>query len=250
MTLSIMLFVFSTLIVNAAGSPIWPNQVRQFVAPTSTVMLAAPTTTGKVNGHIDGTGKFGLKIGLAFLVIIFGGSLLGALVYRFCIGGSKKTTTRPTQTPSNSYRLRDMGTRNGGGAGRHWPQPSYTPPETAGSASPPLDQLPTGRFPSIHRAGTRSPIDWAEYDQVDPARNIRFASRGRLWSREFNFRTLGWWEKGESRIDRFKTDLKGMEWVYSTLKSLTFMNGAWMLFLQRSGFFICSRDVFIINTNT
>jgi hypothetical protein len=142
-------------------------------------MSPTPTTTNKVDGHIDETGRFGFKIGMVFLSIIVGGALLGALVYGFFFGGFRKKVTRPTQTASNSYKLRDMGARKGGGAGRHWPQSSSSPQAAAGSVSASPCQLPAGRFPSVYRAATRSPIDWAQYErEVEAARNEQITQRG------------------------------------------------------------------------
>jgi hypothetical protein len=102
-------------------------------------------------------------------------------VYGFFFGGFKKKVTRPTQTASNSYKLRDMGTRNGGGAGRHWPQSSSSssPQAAAGPVFTSPCQLPARSFPSVYRATTRSPIDWAQYErEVEAARNERITQRG------------------------------------------------------------------------
>lgn len=167
---STMILAVAIIVSNVVGAPILTNRVRQSISPT-------PTTTNEVNEHIDDTGRFGLKIGMAFLAIFVGGSLLGSFVYGFFFGGFKKKITRPTQNASNSYKLRDMGARNG--AGRHWPQPSSLPQAAAGPASASPRQPPARHFPSVHRAAARSPIDWAQYDhEVEAARKERIAQRG------------------------------------------------------------------------
>ena len=174
-----MIITVAMIINHVAGAPILTNKVRQITSPTPTTTPTTLTATNEANRHIDDTGKFGLKISMAFLVIIVGGALLGALFYGCFFGGFKKEITRPTHNTSNSYKLRDVGSRDGGGAGRHWPQPSIPKQATAGPTSASPYQLPPGRFPSVYRAAPRSPIDWTQYErEVDAARNERLARSG------------------------------------------------------------------------
>jgi hypothetical protein len=168
--ISTMILVIALVITHVSGAPCISNQVRQ-ILPTSTITIAAPTTTAEPVGDIKYTGSLGLKIGLALAAIIVCGALLGLLTWHLFFRGGKKNATCPTH--ATSYKLRDMGERNGGGAGRFWPQPSHTAQTARDEESNAKEQRkPFVRvFPSVYQGGSRSPIDWAEYDrQVEEAR--------------------------------------------------------------------------------
>lgn len=166
-----MLLAISLIVTHVSGAPFLPNQVRQ-VLPIATITPSVPTTTAEPVGYTNHTGRLGLKIGVAVVAIIVCGILLGLLIRHFFFRSAKKTAT-VSPTPATSYKLRDMGARNGGGAGRFWPQSSHTAQTDRDEESRAEEKRkPFVRaFPSVCQGVPRSPINWAEYDrQVEEAR--------------------------------------------------------------------------------